>query len=120
MARLGLWLLLALLLLALPLLVSPLPSSAQPAPAAARAPDPTGKAAWIDAFTGWASPHGGMLYARVHRGRPMPKPLPHQTQQQRAHPARWLGNHIITASQLRGFFMRISRAHQREPFSKRA
>lgn len=74
-----------LLLLALPLLVSPLPSSAQPALVAAPAAPvaPTGKAAWIDAFTGWASPHGGMLYARVHRGRPMPKPLPHQTSYQR-------------------------------------
>lgn len=34
--------------------------------------------AWIDAFSGWASPTTGRLYARVHHGTPEPPPKPGQ------------------------------------------
>src|SRR5437773_995867 len=37
-----------------------------------------GEPAWIDAFSGWASPTTGQLFARVHRGKPQPKPVPGQ------------------------------------------
>jgi phosphatidate phosphatase APP1 len=37
------------------------------------------KQAWIDAFSGWASPTTGQLFARVHHGQPLPKPEPGQS-----------------------------------------
>jgi phosphatidate phosphatase APP1 len=36
------------------------------------------KPAWIDAFSGWAGPNGGMLYARVHKGKSIAKPMPNE------------------------------------------
>lgn len=35
--------------------------------------------AWIDAFSGWASPTTGQLFARVHRGQPDSRPEPGQS-----------------------------------------
>lgn len=39
--------------------------------------------AWIDAFSGWASPTTGQLFARVHRGTPPPEPVPGQSRYKR-------------------------------------
>jgi phosphatidate phosphatase APP1 len=41
------------------------------------------KKAWIDAFSGWASPTTGRLYARVHHGTPEPAPVPGQNRRTR-------------------------------------
>lgn len=35
--------------------------------------------AWIDGFSGWAGSSGGVLYARVHKGRAADKPKPHES-----------------------------------------
>ena len=39
------------------------------APSLASSAKPT----WVDLYGGWAGPHGGHLYARVHTGKPPPK-----------------------------------------------
>jgi phosphatidate phosphatase APP1 len=41
------------------------------------------KPAWIDAFSGWASPTTGQLFARVHHGTPPLKPVPGQSDYKR-------------------------------------
>jgi phosphatidate phosphatase APP1 len=51
----------------LPLLLTSLPAIAADKPA------------WIDGFSGWGGPGGGWVYARVHRGKPEPKPKPGAT-----------------------------------------
>jgi phosphatidate phosphatase APP1 len=38
-----------------------------------------GRPAWIDGFSGWAGPGGGVLYARVHKGKPIAKPKPKES-----------------------------------------
>jgi hypothetical protein len=35
--------------------------------------------AWIDAWSGWGSPHGGQFFARVHKGERPALPEPGQS-----------------------------------------